>query len=121
MFANIVKEKRSARDLSQRQLGDLVGVTQQAVGRWETGQAFPDTAILLRLADLFDLSVDQLLGRAPKPAPIEIEISPQQYSNDEQALIEKYRRMKDHEKDTMHKVADTIAPDEQVATFAKGC
>jgi len=122
MFANIVKEKRFERELSQRQLGDLVGVTQQAVGRWETGQAFPDTAILLKLADLFNISVDYMLGRTPhtpQPAPSCSEPAPPQLSVDELALIEKYRRMKDNEKDTMHKVAGVIIPDEQAAAVGK--
>lgn len=119
MFPNIVKEKRLERELSQRQLGDLVGVTQQAVGRWETGQAFPDTAILLKLADLFKISVDYMLGRTPQPSPSCSEPTPPQLSRDELALIEKYRKMKDDEKDTMHKVADHIAPDEQAAAAGK--
>ena len=119
MFANIVKEKRFERELSQRQLGDLVGVTQQAVGRWETGQAFPDTAILLKLADLFNISVDYMLGRAPQLVPSCSKPTSPNLSNDELALIEKYRKMKDDEKDTMHKVANHIAPDEQAAAAGK--
>ena len=71
--------------------------------------------------ELFIASSTQTIN-IPPSAPIKKEPADQQYSDYEQALIEKYRRMKNHEKDTMHKVADTIAPDdEQAATFAKGC
>jgi transcriptional regulator with XRE-family HTH domain len=58
-----IKEQRNAKGLSQRELGDLFGITQQAVGRWETGQALPDAPTLGKLADFFNISVDYLLGR----------------------------------------------------------
>ncbi|MDF2635419.1 MAG: helix-turn-helix domain protein [Pelosinus sp.] len=47
--------------------------------------------------------------------PIKTEPTSPQLSPDEIALIEKYRRMNDNEKDTMHKVAGTIAPDDEHA------
>ncbi|MBR4962062.1 MAG: helix-turn-helix transcriptional regulator, partial [Clostridia bacterium] len=37
------------RELSQYQLGELVGVTNRAVSKWETGSAKPKTTLLLRL------------------------------------------------------------------------
>lgn len=58
-----IKEQRVGKGLSQRELGDLFGITQQAVGRWETGQALPDATTLGKLADYFNVSVDYLLGR----------------------------------------------------------
>ncbi|WP_285718956.1 hypothetical protein [Pelosinus sp. IPA-1] len=84
----------------------------------------PSADIIKKLANKAynDVTAEQFQKAAGYLNSTEDAPVPQQYSADEQALIEKYRRMKEHEKDTMHKVADTIAPaDEQAATFAKGC
>jgi transcriptional regulator with XRE-family HTH domain len=58
----MIKTERIKLGLSQRALGERIGVTQQAVGRWETGQALPDTKTLIQLAQLFHISTDDLLG-----------------------------------------------------------
>ena len=63
MFADVIKKERIKTGLSQRELGLRVGVTQQAIGRWENGQALPDTNTLIQLADLFHTSIDYLLDR----------------------------------------------------------
>lgn len=116
MLHERIKIERLKKKLSQEELSKIIGVTQQAVGKWERARAMPDNDILLKLADFFNVSVDYLLGRSTSiQEPYAPGLSP-----DELALIEKYRRMKDNEKDTMHKVADTIAPnDEQAAAVGK--
>ena len=56
-IASLRKEK----GLSQEALGELVGVTRQAVSKWETGAADPSTANLLALAKLYGVSAEELL------------------------------------------------------------
>jgi transcriptional regulator with XRE-family HTH domain len=51
--------------LSQEELGQLIGASQQAVGKWETGVANPGTKKLLAMADVFGCSLDTLIGREP--------------------------------------------------------
>lgn len=73
MFSQRLKELRKKAGLSQVQLAAYMQVTQQAVGKWETGRSSPDLEALGRLAQLFQVSVDYLLGRpeavsAPAPA-----------------------------------------------------
>lgn len=51
--------------LTQDQLAEKLGVTAQAVSKWENDQSCPDISVLPRLADIFGISVDELLGRAP--------------------------------------------------------
>lgn len=70
MFAEVIRHLRNLKGLTQRELGDIVGVTQQAVGRWEAGLAFPDTPTLVRLADFFNVTTDYLLGREEKTSTI---------------------------------------------------
>ena len=57
-----LKLLRKRKDLTQEQLADYMGVSPQAVSRWETGATSPDISALPMLADLFEISVDELLG-----------------------------------------------------------
>lgn len=54
---------RRERGLTQEQLGAMVGVSAQAVSKWETGGA-PDVELLPRLADQLGVSIDALFGRS---------------------------------------------------------
>lgn len=48
--------------ISQEQLSEALGVTVSAVYKWESGQSVPEVKMLMELADLFEISVDTLLG-----------------------------------------------------------
>ena len=62
MFPQRLKELRKSRRVSQRALAAALGVTQQAVGKWEMGRSTPDPATIARIADFFGASADYLLG-----------------------------------------------------------
>ena len=68
MFKDRLKELRKAAGLSQAQLSARVGVSQQAVGKWENGKSSPDPDTLTALAKLLGVSTDDLLGKAPAPS-----------------------------------------------------
>jgi transcriptional regulator with XRE-family HTH domain len=53
---------RKQHDLTQQQLSELLGVSVAAVSKWETGSAYPDIALLPRIASLFDVSIDYLFN-----------------------------------------------------------
>lgn len=53
--------------LSQDALAELVGVSRQAVSKWETGDALPETSKLPLLAEIFDVSIDWLLSDSDEP------------------------------------------------------
>ena len=57
-----LKILRKMKDLTQEQLADYMGVSPQAVSRWETGATSPDISALPLLAELFGITVDELLG-----------------------------------------------------------
>jgi len=57
-----IKQLRKAAGLSQEQLADLIGMSRQAVSKWETDQSTPDVDKLLLLCDTFHVSPDELLG-----------------------------------------------------------
>lgn len=48
--------------LSQEKLAELVGVSRQAVSKWETGLSNPDTENLIKLGEIFNLSIDEFTG-----------------------------------------------------------
>lgn len=62
MFSKRLKALRKAKGLSQGALSAQLGVTQQAVGKWETGRSTPDPNTVARLAELLDTTSDFLLG-----------------------------------------------------------
>ena len=52
-----IKEYRSSANITQKALGDILGVTAQAVSKWESGQSYPDITILPQLALVLNCSV----------------------------------------------------------------
>lgn len=62
MFSERLKELRKKFGYSQQKLAGIMQVSQQAVGKWETGRSSPDLDAVNRLAQLFDVTTDYLLG-----------------------------------------------------------
>lgn len=61
-----ILKKRQERGLSQEKLAEQVGVSRQAVSKWEVGDAIPDTDKLIPLARALGITVDELLGNVPE-------------------------------------------------------
>ena len=59
---DILLQLRTTKGLSQEQLAEQVFVTRQAVSRWETGETTPNTETLKLLSNLYDVSINTLLG-----------------------------------------------------------
>lgn len=60
-FSNNLTYLRKKHNMSQEQLAEVLGVTRQAVSKWEAGQSTPDVEKLLQLSELFQVPVDQML------------------------------------------------------------
>lgn len=58
---------RRQRGMTQEDLARALGVTNQAVSKWESGLNCPDISLLPQIADRFGVSIDQLMGREPLP------------------------------------------------------
>ena len=58
----VILQLRTTKGLSQEELAAKVYVTRQAVSRWETGETVPNTETLKLLSQLFDVSINTLLG-----------------------------------------------------------
>lgn len=69
-FAEKLKAARKRTGLSQERLAERLGVSRQAVTKWETGAGVPDVDNLVRIASLFGASIDELLSDEPEsPQP----------------------------------------------------
>lgn len=77
-IGNNIYRLRTAKNLSQGELADILDVSRQSVSKWETDTAIPDLDKLIKLCDLFEVSLDQITGREehiqnkleePKPEP----------------------------------------------------
>lgn len=73
---NRLKELRQKKGYSQQDLANLLFVNQTAVSQWERGVTTPSPNIQLRLCELFETSLDYLMGREPlnQPTPTGIKI-----------------------------------------------
>lgn len=66
---NKLKELRKQKGLTQTQVAQYIGISQNNYSYWENGKVKIDNDSLQKLADLFDVSVDYLLGREEKKPP----------------------------------------------------
>lgn len=57
-----IKALRTERLVTQEQLAVFLGVTPQAISRWESEYAYPDIELLPSIADFFSVTTDELLG-----------------------------------------------------------
>ena len=57
-----LRELRKEKNLTQEQLAEVLGVSGRTVSRWETGSNMPDLAIMIELADYYDIDIKELLN-----------------------------------------------------------
>lgn len=58
-----IKQLRVAQNMTQRALAFQLGVSEQAVSKWETGKSYPDVPMLPAIAGLFEVPIDKLFSR----------------------------------------------------------
>lgn len=63
MFSIRLKELRQSRNLSQKELSEILKVSTGTVENWEVGLREPDFQMLIKIADMFNVSCDYLLDR----------------------------------------------------------
>ena len=64
-----IKELREDTDLNQTEFASILGMSQTGYSKYETGENDIPTAILIKLADYYNTSVDYILGRTDKRHP----------------------------------------------------
>ena len=63
MLGKRIRELREANRLSQVSLASKLGVSKQSISNWENGNILPSIDMLIRIADIFSIPTDYLLGR----------------------------------------------------------
>ena len=61
-IGKFISERRRAAGLTQLQLAEMIGITDRAVSKWETGRALPDSSIMLELCEILKITVNDLLS-----------------------------------------------------------
>jgi transcriptional regulator with XRE-family HTH domain len=71
-FAERLRLLRESRQLTQVRLAELVGVDPRAYNRWERGTIAPHLDTLVKIADVLQVSLDELVGRTPASGDVRI-------------------------------------------------
>lgn len=95
-----LKDARSRSGATQREVADATSIALGTLRRWEQGVNEPDAESLVRLADLYGVTVGQLLGVPEDPATA---LSP-----DEQLLLDLYRGADDRSRLAIMRVAESM-------------
>ena len=93
MLNENIKAIRRSKGLSQQELAVKVNVVRQTVSKWEKGLSVPDADLLVRLAEVLEVSVSQLLGAGVPPEAPADQVAEQLARINEQLAI-KNRRAK---------------------------
>lgn len=101
----VIRKLRKERDITQEELAELLGVTSQAVSKWESGVGMPDISQLVPLANVFEVSMDTLFGRTSWKDDGEVERLIEEieekyawYSDRLDAFADALRQYPDHKK-----------------------
>ncbi|WP_144510582.1 helix-turn-helix domain-containing protein [Bacillus sp. FJAT-22090] len=60
-FPQKIKEERLKHEMSQQQLGELLRISRQSISKWERGEGYPGIESLIKLSEVFDITIDELL------------------------------------------------------------
>ena len=99
-IANRLVELRKKKGLSQEELADKLGLSRQAVSKWERAESSPDTDNLICLAKLYNVSLDDLLQTSQDVEEIKEEVREKENEKEENSIKELKQRLE--EKRMMH-------------------
>ncbi|MDD7793578.1 DUF5680 domain-containing protein [Clostridium sp. 'White wine YQ'] len=84
-FGAKLQELRKEKGLSQELLSEYIGVSRQAVAKWEIGQSYPDIEKLISISDIFKVSIDKLVKSSDDPCGLR-EDSSQEIKKNEKVI-----------------------------------
>ena len=61
-IGKFIAECRKTKNLTQMQLGEMLGITDRAVSKWETGKTLPDASLMMPLCAILEITVNDLLS-----------------------------------------------------------
>ena len=63
-LGEMIRTKREECEMTQKELADILHVTRQTVSRWESGSRVPDLILSKKIADVFGISLDELVSNS---------------------------------------------------------
>lgn len=91
MLKNL-KMLREVAAVSQKQLAEAIGVSQQSINKYENHNIEPDIGTMLRIADYFDTSVDYLVGHTSVRRKFE-NVTAYELNAEESRVVDGYRKL----------------------------
>jgi len=108
-----LRELRQQRQLTQIRIAELVGVGIRVYHRWENGGSTPHFDALLRLADVLNVSLDELTGREPMKEGEQI------HNHDLHQLVRQVDRLSDDDQRALIAVMDGLVKRTQISKMAR--
>ncbi len=110
MLKNL-KTLRKNKKISQQQLADVIGVSQQSINKYENHNVEPDISLLIAIAEYFDTSVDYLVGHTDINRKVE---NTRKFDlNDEEImLVEDFRKLTKKQKSSIQLVIENYLSNE---------
>ena len=71
-IGEFIQQLRKEKDMTQKELAEIIGMSDKTISKWESGNSLPDTSVLVSLCEALDISVNELLSCE--------RISPEDYS-----------------------------------------
>lgn len=91
MFSENLKTLRKNKGITQEELAFRLNVVRQTISKWEKGQSVPDAEMLVKLAEIFEVPVSQLLGSRIEPDAQPDALAEQLARINEQLVIKNHR------------------------------
>ena len=101
-----LKQLRKEAGMSQKELAERIGVSQQSVNKYENHDVEPDIQTMIRIADCFFTSVDYLIGHSEERRFLPFSDTAE-LSDEEIVLLYKYRRLSPLQKRCVKTVVDS--------------
>lgn len=93
-YGGLIREYRKRKNLSQKQLGEILNVTKNAVGAWESGRSHPDLADIPTLCEALEMPVEVFFGMPESSVPDEV--------------TEKFSRLNEYNRTIVMRQMDTL-------------
>mgnify|MGYP002540538357 CR=1 FL=1 len=91
MLKNL-RKLREEKGVTQKQLADIISISQQSINKYENHNIEPDIDTLIKMADYFETSVDYIVGHSKIRRKIEI-VNSYDLNAEEAKLVEDYRKL----------------------------
>lgn len=99
MLINL-KQLRKSKGISQQQLADVIGVSQQSINKYENHNVEPDIRTLISIAEYFNTTVDFLVGKGENEKENEF-CTVYELTQDEAFIMNRYRMLDKDEKESI--------------------